>query len=1049
MKRLLLFALLTASAGAQTAITINESTTVQTGVQPYAIVINSDQTTTEVLKNGCYLDCGFEKSVASVLIQVGNSNLGSSSYFVDFNDSAIILANELATQPAAATYRVWRAGVDIADGTINSNNQGDSAGGVTFTAVLSGTSLSSFSPSSAVINGIPNGTYNLEVHRGTGSGGAANMVCTGASGSPASGATCTPGVVSAGSYTVAPTINVWNGFTINAPSTGSIPGGFSVGDYVDIRQDYGPSTQAQMQAAGWGFSGSGTAVGETSDLPNDATLGDLPAGAANNQAILLTGPKTISGAFDTGVPAQNLYPLIDPITASLTHKLVSGTGVISWTLSRATQAGSGTGFSCSGTITPTAGTWVYTANYASSCTTGETVGGTGPIGQLNYTFSIPTGMVAELDNVYIAATSTGNTTAFRDPVVTALVTYGGGTNAAPTRNLNNQMPLTMLEQLQPDPRSIPNYSFGDNCNNGQPLWSAGCIKAAPITWKQHLDLGEATGSSIWEVVGVNLLGSTDGTTLAQYLGGGCGTTGGAIRCAQGHTATYLSTYAGREIHIEPGNENWNTGGSGGKWRTVPLCTASANCSADYASGANTNAPYGYYVQQLASGFQSDASYNSTIEKFELGLQTSGSNTTFGADNLFKSTATPGTPFVTAATNIDFAPYINFQPTCDTAMTNCGFDTASFSRQTQTDLANAYYNNQSTGQIAIPCNAYKSAHPCTIYEMNGGMTGLATDPSSGNVVVHGAPTQQEVNGYQNALGGGLADMLMLSEGCRVLAICGFRAHFVLLQQNKNFNNTGTSVTFPGTTTNGSNVITGVTVTPSMVQYASVSGNGLNNGTADANGTAGIWSVGTNTITLNRNVSCVTTCGTVTFTQPDIVTDLWGGAIGIGAQKVNRIRPFMLLAQTENTYAIKYGSTMYSASLTSPIWNFPLAGTCPTACNGTPATNNIPFIYAYGYKSGTFRSLVIYNTADTTQAITLTGSSLTTGVTQVVTGASNGWSDTQELGNNIVPVVTTGITFPSSLSLAPHTQTILSGNVGASVPSTSLSGKVTISGNANIQ
>lgn len=1031
---LLLAGIMLAVTGhAQTAVVFNENTTVRTGVNPFAMVVNLDQTNTEVLKNGISLNPGVEKSIAAILIQVGQQNVGSATYFNDFNDFAIVLNNEFS----GASYRVWRAGTDICDGTVNSNNQGDSNSAV-FTATLSGTSLSSISPSSATLNGIGNGTFNLEVHRGGGSGATATMTCAGATGSPLTGASCVPSVTAGGTgYTSVPTINIWNGFTLNACTTGTWAGGATVGDYVAMRQDYGPSTQAMLNATGWGFSGAGSAVGETSDLPNDSALGDLPPGSGNGQAMLVTGPMTIGNAFDTGIPAQNLYVMTDPITANVTMKGISGSGNVSWSIARATAAGSGTGFSCSGTITPVNGTWTWFSNYTSGCTTGETVGsGTGPIGQVNVNFTIPSGTVVEMDNFYVAAASTGNTTAFRDPVVATLQAYGG-ISGAPTRVLNNQMPMTLAEQLQPDNRSVPSYSFGDNCNNGQPLWSAGCIKAPPITWPQHLNLCEKLNDSCWDVVGVNW-SSTDAQTVADYLGGGCSTTGGAIRCAQGHTTPYTTTLAAREIFIEPGNENWNLSGSGGKWRTVPQCSAGPNCSSDYASGVNTNAPYGFYVQNLASNFQGQASYSSN-EKIVLGLQTSGNNTTFGSDNLFKSTSTAGTPFVTASSvGIDFAPYIDFNPT------SAGFDISAFSNQIQTDLANAYWStNVTSSNLYIPAAAYPSRQ-VSIYEMNGGMTGLAAT---------GVPTQAQANGYQNSLGGGLADMLMMDEGCTRLNICDFRAHFVLLQQQQGFNNIGTTTNVTGTSANGSNVITGVAVTANMVPGQSFSGPGLSSSSVDSNGTALIWFVGANTLTLSRNTSCSTTCGSNTFTMPNIVVNLWGGAIGSGAQTSNRIRPFMQLAQNENAYAIPYGAREFQSSYTSPVWNFPRNGTCPTFCNGVPTTTGIPLLNIYARCVGVstcttpFRSYTFYNTGDSNQVVNLSGYSLMGTVTMVQTGSGLNWTDTNEAASNVVPVMTS-VAMPSSLTLPAHSQTILSGNIGSSSGGISIGGNIIAGGNVQL-
>lgn len=1135
MRRLVLIAMLglAAVAGAQT-FTTTDATVVQAAVNPFAMVINVDQFNSEVLKNGIILNPGFEKPEISILVQAGNSNLGSATYFVSFNDFSIVPTNEASSN--SATAQVWRNGAIICNAPVVSNNQGDSnaarwlgvlsgtaltiqpllitatvnAGAVTLAifnssiagvadgtyaliflggspsvpatgtytvtgGVVTGTNLTNAgtgygsaptvipsSPATSMpISGIPNGTYNLEVHSGSGSGGTATMTVTGATlgGSGYTGGTATVTVTAAGSYTTAPKINIWNGYTLGACTTGTWTGGATVGDFVNLRWDYGTTTQAQFNAMGWGFNGAGSAVG-SSDVPT----GDLPPGTQNGQSIQVIGPMTVSTAFDTGEPGgQNLYQMVDPIASEISCKETSGSGALSYSITRTAQAGGGAGWNCSGTLTCT-GSWQKFTSYATTggntCTTGETVGSnTGATGQVTVSYTVPSGSTILLDDALVAGHSTGNASAFRDEVVTTLAAYGGG-----SRLLDNQMPMPMADQLQPDTRGVHSYTFGDNCNNGQPMWSAGCVKAPPITIPMHLNLCAQLSIDCWDVVGVDLTG-TEAQTLADYLGGSCsvgyptctcGTTGAATRCQQNHSASYTSQFAGmtpkRQMHFELGNENWNLGSSGGKWRNVPTCTAGANCAAEYANGTSESKPYGLYVQNFASNFQGRASYDATTEVVNFGAQMSGSNTTFALDNLFKAggTSTPGTPFVTAAVNINYAPYIDFTPT------QTGFDTADYSNQIQSDLANAYWNtNNASGSLHLPVAAY--SNQADIYEVNGGQTGNG----------FAAITQPQETGYQNSMGEGVAEVINVMEACRVLGICKFSAYFVLQQQQQDFGAT-VQPTLSGTSANGSNVLTGVTVTSDMVVGSSVSGPGFGS-SVDGTGTSLIWAIGGSSLTMNKNISCSTTCHANTYTLTRIVTNLWGGAIGMGAQRNNSLRAPLVYLQALNA-AIPYGSQLtLTASSGIPSTTYPPTGNCGTSsntahalvCNGafgdnpTPNTlSGIPLLYAWSLKgnaasNSNFRGHVYLNADNASHTFIIASSPLSgRTVTQTTVGVGNNWRDSNELTVLVAPATTTA-SMPPSLTLSPGEMVVLTGTLApVAASSTTLTGGVTLTGGATI-
>ncbi len=85
------------------------------------------------------------------------------------------------------------------------------------------------------------------------------------------------------------------------------------------------------------------------------------------------------------------------------------------------------------------------------------------------------------------------------------------------------------------------------------------VEDIPVGIPEFLELCREIGAEPWIVVPTAMsLGET--RTLAQYLAGGPRTQGGALRAAGGQQAPWTQVF--RTIHIELGNETWNSGFQG-------------------------------------------------------------------------------------------------------------------------------------------------------------------------------------------------------------------------------------------------------------------------------------------------------------------------------------------------------------------------------------------------------------------------------------------------------------------------------------------------------
>ena len=186
----------------------------------------------------------------------------------------------------------------------------------------------------------------------------------------------------------------------------------------------------------------------------------------------------------------------------------------------------------------------------------------------------------------------GDTSNFRDAVVTRLKALKPGIirmwdgSTGDTSPLNNMLsdeysraPVGFLAgQAYPGYQNNISYSIGD-----------------------FLRLAANIGSEAWIVVPPTIT-PTDASNLVDYLAGSSSTTYGAIRAAQGQTAPWTSIVS--HIYLELGNEQWNSGFSGGDMAYNP-------------------AKYGALAQTLFGAMKSNSNWNSSYLSTVLGAQFQG------------------------------------------------------------------------------------------------------------------------------------------------------------------------------------------------------------------------------------------------------------------------------------------------------------------------------------------------------------------------------------------------------------------------------------------
>jgi hypothetical protein len=472
------------------------------------------------------------------------------------------------------------------------------------------------------------------------------------------------------------------GITLNFSGAGVAPAN---GDYLIVRKKV-PGGSAQ----GWwpATSGAGT-IGDN--------LTDLPPGTLGLQTTILTAPSasdsaSISGNFDS-VSGKTFLQLNGTYQLQFKAKGISGSNQIGVKVQRY-----GVATYLNQPVTLTNGWNTYTLTFTAA-ENGSAIGTAG------LTFSTVGADSFELDDVVLSRINGDptNTTAFRDPVVTALRTLQPGS----LRYWSGQLGDTLDNLLTPQ--------FGRQ-RAGYSAWQAES-DAIDIGLHDFLALCQTTGAEPWFVVPTTFT-TTDASNLIEYLAGASATPYGAKRAALGQQTPWTQVFS--KIHLEFANEAWNSTFKGGDIEYSP--------------------PYGQRAQAIFAAMRANASYARSSFDLVLGGQAGWP----GRNSDIQNNCNNNDSFT-------IAPYT--MNTVDSFSDNESLFGSTFAEP------EAFMSSTGTAEGLTPGMVYQnfqviqnSSHPVPLsfYEVN-----LST--------VNGAITQNALNTYTSSLGAGLmvADTMLLS------------------------------------------------------------------------------------------------------------------------------------------------------------------------------------------------------------------------------------------------------------------------------------------------
>jgi alpha-L-arabinofuranosidase len=303
----------------------------------------------------------------------------------------------------------------------------------------------------------------------------------------------------------------------------------AVGDYVVVTNNFPGDAQE-----GWVtyLSGAATVATDLNDLspetPGKQAL-EVTATGANDSA-------TISHGFDT-TNGHTFIQMNGTYAVTFRAKGVGGTNILNVNLERLTAG------------------WTYFlnqnvqlsnqwANYTLTFTANENGSAIGPI---LFNFQVAQSAVL-LDDVSVTQTNSDptNTTAFRDDVVNTLKTLQPGTIRM---NTTAAIGADLYDQIA---TPFARYREGAFTNSA-------VAYNLPYGITEFLQLCAAVGADPWLTIPTATT-PQEITDFMDYLTGNGSTTYSAIRVAEGQVAPWTTVF--NTIHIELGNETWNTGFAG-------------------------------------------------------------------------------------------------------------------------------------------------------------------------------------------------------------------------------------------------------------------------------------------------------------------------------------------------------------------------------------------------------------------------------------------------------------------------------------------------------
>ena len=322
------------------------------------------------------------------------------------------------------------------------------------------------------------------------------------------------------------------------------------GDVIVLRQVTACTPEADWEGnhAGWwmGVSGGGKILSDCTtpydgrqSVRLDASVAGSTAGAGaylDNAptvvAILFNGQFTISGFYKTG-----------------------GTPTFQVSAQRHSPGSAGNPFYCPAVSVPPSTAW---APFSVVCNGTETNAvAEGPV---TVNFDVQGGVV-ELDDVAFQKSSgndSTNTTPFRDEVLAFLRKHCAGASLTGVpcelRYWSGQNADEIDNAILPTfKRKIPINTYNYDYAGGQGYPSE------LIGLEEFLQLCLAVNAEPYYALPETTY-VEEGSKWIEYLNGATSTPYGAKRAANGHSASWLSTFP--TVHLAMGNENWNEGGAG-------------------------------------------------------------------------------------------------------------------------------------------------------------------------------------------------------------------------------------------------------------------------------------------------------------------------------------------------------------------------------------------------------------------------------------------------------------------------------------------------------
>jgi hypothetical protein len=175
--------------------------------------------------------------------------------------------------------------------------------------------------------------------------------------------------------------------------------------------------------------------------------------------------------------------------------------------------------------------------------------------------------------------------------------------------------------------------------------------------------------------------------------------------------------------------------------------------------------------------------------------------------------------------------------------------------------------------------------------------------------------------------------------------------------------------------------------------------------------------------------------------------------------NNVRPEFLGLALSNQSII---GPMYSCPVSGSGSTFNFAGNTSNGTSvppGVPAVNNVPLVYAFCFKNGSNRSVVLVNTdIASTHTVTFAGTPMPTGTVTVRQVAPPTLDSLNEAATGTptnhtaasVTQTTTTVSNPTSITLPAFSATALDfSTAGSAAVSTRISGKAAITGKTSVQ